>query len=71
MEENKAKQPTMEEQLLKAMGMSLYGRPLESRCRVLTPAQRAEINEAAVTNLMQQYSIDREEAIKLMKQTNS
>lgn len=69
MEENKASQPTMEEQMLKAMSMSIYGKHLQSRCRAVTPQQRAEMEEAAIQNLMNSYNIDREKALELYKRS--
>jgi len=69
MEENKAKQPTMQEQMLKAISMSIYGQQLQSRCRVLTPGQRAEMEEAAIQNLMNSFNIDREKAGEIYKRS--
>jgi hypothetical protein len=70
MEEKKARQTTMEEQMLKAMSMSLYGRQVQSRCRILSPAQKAELDEAAIAGFMKDYNIDREKAEAMLRRQN-
>lgn len=62
MEENKSGKTTTEDKMMQAMSMSIFGQHLQSRCRVLTPGQRADLEESAIQGIMQNYQIDREKA---------
>lgn len=65
--EEKKKQLTAEEQMLKAMSMSLYGRPMHSRCGEISQRQKAEMEEALVEGMMRDYKIDREKAEAMLR----
>jgi hypothetical protein len=69
MEESKAKQTTAEELMLKSISMSIFGKNLQSRCRFITPGQRAEMEEAAIQNFMNSFNIDRDKAIEMYQRT--
>lgn len=62
MEESKPGKTTTEEKMLQAMSMSIFGQHLQSRCRVLTQGQRANLEESAIQDIMKNYQIDREKA---------
>jgi hypothetical protein len=49
---------SMEEQLLRAMSMSIYGKQIESRCRVLTPEQKARLEAAGMQKMQLKKSMD-------------
>jgi hypothetical protein len=38
---------SLEEQMLRAMSLSIYGKHIDSRCRVLSATQRAELQAVA------------------------
>lgn len=69
MEESKPGKTTTEEKMLQAMSMSIFGQNLQSRCRVLTPGQRADLEESAIQSFMSNYQIDREKAEAMYRRT--
>lgn len=65
--EEKKKQITAEEQMLQAISMSLYGRPMQSRCGEISQRQKAEMEEALVEGMMRDFKIDREKAEAMVR----
>lgn len=51
MKDQQANRISLEEQMLRSMSMSIYGKQVESRCRVLTNEQKAGLEALGMQKL--------------------